>query len=213
VGSTVDFRASAAGSAPLAYQWFFNTTNALSGGTNPVLQLRNVQLAQAGVYTVAVTNITGAVTSAPAMLGVIPPVERRMVPGLSLLGQAGSLLNLEDADAVGSPPSWVTLDSVIFTNTPQWYFDVSEPLPPQRFYRTWQTTGPSATPALSLYMVPAITLTGTIGHSVRLDYINQFGPTDAWFTLDTVSLTNASQLYFDTSAPGQPQRLYRLVMP
>jgi hypothetical protein len=46
---------------------------------------------------------------------------------------------------------------------------------------------------------------------VRVDAINQFGPTDAWFTLATVTLTNTTQLYFDTSAIGQPPRLYRLV--
>ena len=50
-----------------------------------------------------------------------------------------------------------------------------------------------------------------MGDSLRLDYINQFGPTDAWVTLATVTLTCTSQLYFDVSAPGQPQRLYRIV--
>jgi hypothetical protein len=60
-------------------------------------------------------------------------------------------------------------------------------------------------------MVPAITLAGTIGTSLRIDYINQFGPTDAWVTLDTVTLTNTSQLYFDTSAIGQSPRLWRVV--
>ena len=205
VGSAVEFRASAAGSAPLAYQWIFNTTTALPGGIDPVLQLTNVQPTQAGAYTIVVTSAVGAVTSPPAMLGVIPPVERRMVPGLSLLGQAGSLLNLEEADALGPAPAWVTLATVIFTNTPQWYFDVSEPLPPQRFYRAWQTSSPGVIPTLSLYMVPAITLTGTIGYSVRLDHINQFGPTDAWVTLAAVALTNTSQLYFDTSAWGNRQ--------
>jgi hypothetical protein len=59
-------------------------------------------------------------------------------------------------------------------------------------------------------MIPAITLTGNLGDKLRLDYINQFGPIDAWVTLDTVSLTNTSQLYFDVSAPGQKPRLYRL---
>jgi hypothetical protein len=49
------------------------------------------------------------------------------------------------------------------------------------------------------------------GRGLRLDCINQFGPTDAWVTLDTVMLTNTSQLYFDVSAPGQPPRLYRLL--
>ena len=53
---------------------------------------------------------------------------------------------------------------------------------------------------MDLHLVPAITLTGTVGSSVRLDYINQFGPIDAWVTLDTVTLTNTSQLYFDVSA-------------
>ena len=60
-------------------------------------------------------------------------------------------------------------------------------------------------------MVPAITLTGNIGGSVRVDYINAIGPTNAWLMLDTVVLTNTSQLYFDVAAPSQPKRLYRLV--
>jgi hypothetical protein len=60
-------------------------------------------------------------------------------------------------------------------------------------------------------MVPAITLTGSPGSSIRVDGFNQIGPTDAWFTLDTVTLINATQLYFDISAPAQPPRLYRLV--
>ena len=67
-------------------------------------------------------------------------------------------------------------------------------------------------PSLNLpFWVPAITLTGNIGDQLRLDCINQFGPTNAWMTLGTVTLTNTSQLYFDLSAPGQPRRLYRIV--
>ena len=53
--------------------------------------------------------------------------------------------------------------------------------------------------------------TGSVGAHLRGDGINVMGPTDAWFTLNTVSLTNSTQRYFDTSAPGQPRRLYRLV--
>jgi hypothetical protein len=211
VGSTVSFGVSATGSPPLACRWLFDATNALSDGANGFLRLTNVQPAQAGAYTVVVTNAAGAATSAPAMLGVIPPVEQKLVPGLSLLGQPGSLLNLEDADIVGSSPAWVTFDSVTLTNTSQWYFDLSTPLPPQRFYRAWQTGEGSITPTLNLKMVPAVTVTGALGGSVRVDYIKQFGPVDAWVALDTVTLTHTSQLYFDVSAPGQPPRLYRLV--
>src|ERR1035437_7282178 len=102
--------------------------------------------------------------------------------------------------------------TMTLSNSSQSYFDLSEPLPPQRFYRAWQTGTPSVVPSLSLPgLVPAITLTGNMGDSLRLDYINQFGPIDAWVTLATMTLTNTSQLYFDTSSIGQPQRLYRLV--
>src|ERR1019366_7060237 len=109
-------------------------------------------------------------------------------------------------------PNWLPLDTVTLASTSQYYFDLSEPLPPQRFYRAWQTGTPSVIPSLSLPgLVPAITLTGNIGGSVRLDYINQFGPIDAWVTLATVTLTNTSQLYFDTSSISQPARLWRIV--
>jgi hypothetical protein len=46
---------------------------------------------------------------------------------------------------------------------------------------------------------------------LRVDCINQFGPVDAWMTLDTVTLTNSPQLYFDTAAIGQPARLWRVM--
>jgi hypothetical protein len=158
-----------------------------------------------------ISNVLGAITSSPAMLQVIAPVERRPVPGVKVTGETASLLNVDSADSLSPAPAWTPLGSVSLTGMPQYCFDLTLPLPPQRFYRAWQTGTPGVRPSLDLHPVPAITLTGTIGHSVRLDYINQFGPTDAWATLATVPLTNTSQLYFDISAPGQPQRLYRLV--
>jgi alpha-tubulin suppressor-like RCC1 family protein len=212
VGSTVLLFVRADGFSPLEYQWFFNGTNSLGlATTNAFLRLTNVQPAQAGLYTVVSANAFGTVTSAPATLSVIPPVQRRWVPGLTPTGQLGSALNLDSADVLPPAADWAALASILLTNAGQWYFDLSTPLPPQRFYRAWQTGTPSMRPSLDLHMVPAITLTGSIGGSVRVDAINQFGPIDAWVTLDTVTLTNTSQLYFDVSAPGQPQRLYRLV--
>ncbi|MCX6925386.1 MAG: immunoglobulin domain-containing protein, partial [Verrucomicrobia bacterium] len=174
IGSAVGFRVHATNTLPLSYEWFFNNTTAITGSTtNNTLLLTNAQPSQAGAYTVLVTNIAGAVTSPPAMLSVIPPVERRIVPGLSLLGQPGSLLSLDEADTLNPSPNWVTFDSVTLTNTSQWYFDLATPLPPQRFYRSSQSGSPSVIPTLILKMVPALTLTGSAGSSVRVDYINQ----------------------------------------
>jgi hypothetical protein len=71
-GGWAAFGVGVANPETLAYQWVFNGTNALPGATNSALVLTNLQLAQAGAYTVVVTNNLGAVTSAPARLTVIP---------------------------------------------------------------------------------------------------------------------------------------------
>jgi hypothetical protein len=158
-----------------------------------------------------VTNAGGAVTSAPAMLNVIPAVPRRMVPGIVLKGEAPGLLTVEYTAGLGVAPDWVSFPTVFFTNSSQYFFDLTSPLPSRRFYRASQTSPVSGSSSLAVQMIPALTLTGSPGNQIRVDGINRLGPTDAWFTLDTLTLTNTSQLYFDISAPGQPARLYRLV--
>jgi Immunoglobulin domain len=208
-GDVVNLAALVTGFPPPTYQWFFNG-NALTGCTNSVLCLSGIQASNVGAYTLVVSNATGAITSAPAMLNVIPAVERKPVLGLKVTGETGSLLNVDYANSLSLAPNWTTLGSVSLTSTSQYYFDLTSPLPPQRFYRAWQKGTPSMVPSLNLNFVPAITLTGNVGDSFRLDYINAIGPTDAWVTLDTVTLTNTPQLYFDISALGQPQRLYRI---
>jgi hypothetical protein len=209
--SAVGLRVDASGALPLFCLWYLNYTNLIICGSNCELELTNVQFSQTGPYTVVITNGAGAVTSAPAVLNVIAAVERRPVPGVKVTGETGSLLNVDYANSLSPTPTWTTLGSVSLTSASQYCCDVTLSLPLQRFYRAWQTGAPGVMPSLDLHMVPAITLTGNVGGSVRLDYINQFGPIDAWVTLNTVTLTNTSQLYFDVSAPGQPQRLYRLV--
>ena len=211
-GSAACLWAQATNALPLNYLWYFNNTNFISGSTNCWLELTNLQFSQSGAYIVVFSNVLGAVTSAPAMLNVIPAVERRPVPGIKVAGDAASLLNLDHADSLSPAPNWKTMATITLSNTSQFYFDLTTPLPPQTFYRVRQTGTPSVTPSLKLAgMVPAITLTGSIGDSLRLDYINQFGPTDAWVTLDTITLTNTLQLYFDVSDIGQPPRLWRIV--
>ncbi len=208
-GSTAEFRVAAGGLAPLTCLWYFNNSQLISSGPDCRLRLANLQLTNAGTYTAVVTNTSGVVISSPAMLQVIAPVPRRPVAALHLTGQTGTTLRLDYADAFSPAPAWYELDSRVLTNSPQIFIDAAS-LRPRRFYRSSQPGMPSVIPALALQLVPAIALTGNIGDVFRLDYINRYGPVDAWLTLDTVTLTNTSQLYFDTSAPGQPERLYRL---
>ncbi|MEI6786279.1 MAG: LamG-like jellyroll fold domain-containing protein, partial [Verrucomicrobiota bacterium] len=71
-GDIAAFEVLVAGTQPFSYQWNLNG-NSLPGATNSTLALTNVQLSQAGNYTVLVTNITGSTLSSNAVLTVNPP--------------------------------------------------------------------------------------------------------------------------------------------
>jgi len=72
-GQSASFSVAASGTTPLSYQWYFNGT-AMSGATSSGLSLTNVQTAQAGSYSVVVSNVAGTVTSGTATLTVnVPP--------------------------------------------------------------------------------------------------------------------------------------------
>jgi len=71
VGSNATFSVVAAGSGPLSYQWNFGLQK-ISGATNALLTLTNVQSAQAGGYTVLVTNVYGSLLSSNAILTIAP---------------------------------------------------------------------------------------------------------------------------------------------
>ena len=71
-GSSVTFTVTAAGTAPLGYQWLFGGTN-IAGATGASLTLTNVQPAQAGNYALRVTNALDSVTSSNALLTVNLP--------------------------------------------------------------------------------------------------------------------------------------------
>jgi Immunoglobulin domain len=67
VGGTASFSLSFFGSPPNSFQWRFNGTNVF-GATNLVLTKTNIQLSDAGNYSVAITNPIGATNSANAAL-------------------------------------------------------------------------------------------------------------------------------------------------
>jgi hypothetical protein len=79
-GSTAVFSVTATGTPALGYQWFKNGTNSLvdtgniSGSTSNILTLTNVLGADAGYYTVVITNSAGSATSTNATLTVADPV-------------------------------------------------------------------------------------------------------------------------------------------
>ena len=84
--SNATFTVVATGTAPLAYQWFFNTNTPLLNATNPSLVLTNVQATNAGAYSVRVTNSVGAVTSAIVTL----TLNSTLLPGAFYVATNGS---------------------------------------------------------------------------------------------------------------------------
>ena len=68
------FSVSVCGTPPFTYQWLFNGGN-IEGATSSTLNLFNITFANAGEYSVVVSNPAGSLTSIPAALVVqVPPV-------------------------------------------------------------------------------------------------------------------------------------------
>jgi uncharacterized repeat protein (TIGR01451 family) len=108
-GGSVTFTVVASGTGSLTYQWRLAGTN-LPAATNPSLVLNNVTPAQAGTYSVRVSNVSGSVTSDGAILTVLS--------GPQIVSQPASRTNSAGSTAVfqvvvnGSAPL-----------TYRWYFN------------------------------------------------------------------------------------------
>lgn len=137
-GQSVQFAVVAGGSTPLAYQWYLNDTNLLTGANTGILTLTNVQFAQAGSYLVQITNIAGAVTSSPALLQFAGlPSYTNEPPGLTALLQASEFVLMLAPD---NRPRTV----LVSTNLLDW----------ETFY--------SAAPSATIEFIPASTNTASV---------------------------------------------------
>ncbi len=113
VGSNATFTIAAAGLAPLSYQWRFNGV-AISRATNASFTVTNAQSSNAGSYSAVVTNSTGSVTSAVAVLTVmVPPTITAQPTSQSVAVGANTSFSIT---ASGTPPlsyQWLFNSAVI----------------------------------------------------------------------------------------------------
>ena len=136
VGTNVAFAVAAAGTAPLAYQWQFNGTN-LPGATTSTLMLTNVQPAEAGNYTVLVTNVAGLAAGAAQLIPVLPPVSISVSGtsvAVSLQSETGLNYTLQYKDTLADPACIPILPEVPGTGGTIILTDPS-PSPSGRLYR------------------------------------------------------------------------------
>jgi pectate lyase len=175
-GQPAAFSVQAAGTAPLGYQWYFNTNTLLGGQTSSNLNIGSAQATNAGMYSVRVSNVGGSVTSAPAALTVLLP------PGITTQPQSQSI---QESNSVNF--------SVVATGTAsltyQWYFNTS-------------TLLPGATNAA--YGISSVTSNNAGGYSVIV--ANNYGViTSAVATLTvTVPITNIDFSHVGFAANGTP---------
>ena len=137
-GASVSFSVVAAGTSPLSYQWRKNGVP-LSGETNDVLIITNVQPADAGQFTVLISNGFGSLLSGPAMLTVLPAgspgLSIASYAGLSVTGIVGRTYRIEYTTALPAANTWQTAAQLLLTTSPQFWIDFDSPLSPRRFYR------------------------------------------------------------------------------
>jgi hypothetical protein len=114
-GQTAVFSASADGTAPLTYQWYYNTNTLLSGQSGTGLTLTNVQGTNAGSYSVRVSNAGGNITSTQATLTVLTP------PGITTQPQSQSVVESNNV-------TFTVLASGTAPLSYQWYYNTNTAL-------------------------------------------------------------------------------------
>src|SRR6266567_9196978 len=109
-GTSAAFSVEATGTEPLHYQWQFYTLDR-TDQTNAILLLTNVQTGDAGSYTVVITNVDGAVTSAVATLTVL------LYPKINFLRLSGYAATSQDISHLYRSNSVSPGANLIFTTS------------------------------------------------------------------------------------------------
>lgn len=124
-GATTTLSVGVLGQSPI-YQWSFNGTN-IAWGTNSSLILTNVQLTDAGAYSVSVSNAFGGVMSSNALLAVWPIIilSQPQPTNQAVYVGANPTLNVSVSGQVplnyqwslnGTNIAWATNSSLTITN-------------------------------------------------------------------------------------------------
>lgn len=141
LGQSATFSVNAGGTTPLRYQWRFNGAN-LASATRSSYTRANAQANQFGYYTVVISNSSGSVTSAPAMLVCTnPPTPPGLQTGLAVsngvvqipfTADAGRQYTLETSTNLAH---WKPLTNFIPSQTEGTCLDATRGDAPQRYYR------------------------------------------------------------------------------
>jgi hypothetical protein len=139
-GSNATFTVTAFGALPLSYQWRFNGAP-IGGATTNTYTRSNVQPADAGSYSVVVTNLFGSVTSTLATLTMLVPVSPATLSSPLFLGNSSFQCLVTGTTGVNyvvqfstnvAPANWISLST---NPAPFTFQDTQASNSATRFYR------------------------------------------------------------------------------
>jgi hypothetical protein len=115
--TNVTFSVSAVGTGTLLYQWRYNTNN-IDSATSSNLVVNNVQLTNAGAYSVVVTDDFGSVTSSNAILNVLvnPLIVQQPTPQSAMQGQSATFTVTVTNATLPIGYQWLKAPSTVYTN-------------------------------------------------------------------------------------------------
>ncbi len=177
VGQSVYLSPWVDGSPPFGYQWLKNNTN-IVGAVDSYLLLANIQLEDAGVYSLQVTNTEGSALSSNAVLTVLPDAAPVITCQPASIAVAAGGLAILTVGASGGPP-------------PQCYwFKNGSPLPSGNFSNLTFSAVSSAD--AGVYSVLVSNLAGSVSsHEAILTVIPALSPRGSWFQgVYDVAVTN-----------------------
>ena len=129
-GGTATLTVGVAGTSPFSYQWRFNGVN-IDGATNVSLSITNFCVANAGGYSVTVSNSAGGVIS---RIATFTTVDIAMFAGVIVNGPIGSNYLIQAVSSL-SGTNWRSLTNVALPTQPYIYIDYSTPTNTKQFYR------------------------------------------------------------------------------
>jgi hypothetical protein len=134
-GKNTRFEATATGKGPFSYQWAKDGTS-IAGATNSVLELSDLEMSAAGVYTVTVSNAYGSTTSVPRVLVMNPAgVSIATYAGVTIDGVVGKTYGIQYSTNLNMTNLWFGLTNVSLTNPVQLWLDLEPIGINQRYYQ------------------------------------------------------------------------------
>ena len=214
------------GSGPLAFQWRRNGV-VLPGATEPTLTLTNLSPAQAGTYSVTISNVFASVISGTALITVgIPPVINTQPLGLATPIGTNILLSVGATGVAPLTYQWffagipisgavgptLALTNPQAANSGNYHAQISDgtiTINSSNVLVRVFTPFTLAPPRFTNNSSFSFSLGGDSGQYYRLEFSTNL---TTWLPLATNLAIAGEAAFSDTSISNQPGRFYRVIL-